>query len=621
MDVINQNTVVVYTSLELKNCLEGNNSYNYIYLGDDITLASGIIISSTKSIVTIDGTYNGIRHTYQDMKSTGYGDTISARSSNISKVTVKNIDVTGYNYYGIIYVPEDNSLKDVIIEYNNLKYFGPQITFHPTGLSRYIDCNITINTSYATGNEVAECNRIEIGGNTTILHESSCNSSFWFRGSTSQSFIILEDADVNMTSTNRELFYGTTNLELKIMTKAKFTLTTALGMGYGTYSTGNVLIDKDAFFQVTQTKRNGSYPTWYCNGNFVMNEGSIMIMINNYSGMTTSNYNIYFRTTLSSLTLNNPKKFVLYNTTANVISSDSTINFNLNYERINMWQVAATTDAGSLENLPNFSWYKDNGISIVSGTLTSTKTNITTNNYTEEELLELPALSNFLLTSMKVISIGVIPLKLNAVGDQTTVLKGYTEEGAFVKISYLTNSTIVEANESGYFELTLDESMPIGTEITYLANIKNSFIYQSKTITIVYVGEIVMSNAPNVIRFNLIPISTNPLLCSRLEEIKIDVVDSRIDSTDWKLYVSINHDLTSENELILPDSLVYIGDDDTVIPLSTTPTLVYSGSKNDGEIKTTIIQWETNKGILLQVNKPLQNMEEYTAEVYWNLEE
>ena len=127
--MINQNTVVVYTSLELKNCLEGNNSYNYIYFGDDITLASGIIISSTKSIVTIDGTYNGIRHTYQDMKSTGYGDTISARSSNISKVTVKNIDVTGYNYYGIIYVPEDNSLKNVIIEYNNLKYFGPQIPF------------------------------------------------------------------------------------------------------------------------------------------------------------------------------------------------------------------------------------------------------------------------------------------------------------------------------------------------------------------------------------------------------------------------------------------------------------------------------------------------------------
>lgn len=53
---------------------------------------------------------------------------------------------------------------------------------------------------------------------------------------------------------------------------------------------------------------------------------------------------------------------------------------------------------------------------------------------------------------------------------------------------------------------------------------------------------------------------------------------------------------------------IYFGDDDTVIPLSTTPTLVYSDSKNDGDIKTTIIQWKTNKGILLQVNKPLQNM-------------
>ena len=87
------------------------------------------------------------------MKSTSASDTISVRSSLIKNVVMKNINVVGSNYYGIIYVPEDNNLKDVVVEYNNLTYVGPQITFHPTGLSRYIDCNINIITSYATAND------------------------------------------------------------------------------------------------------------------------------------------------------------------------------------------------------------------------------------------------------------------------------------------------------------------------------------------------------------------------------------------------------------------------------------------------------------------------------------
>lgn len=60
MLVINKNTVVVYSSSELKACLENNNSYNYIYFGDNITLSSGIVISSSKENVYIDGTYNGL---------------------------------------------------------------------------------------------------------------------------------------------------------------------------------------------------------------------------------------------------------------------------------------------------------------------------------------------------------------------------------------------------------------------------------------------------------------------------------------------------------------------------------------------------------------------------------
>lgn len=89
------------------------------------------------------------------------------------------MNTTGNNYYGIIYVPESDSYKDIITEYNNITYNGTQISFHSTVLTRLINSNISINnTSLTNGGEVAECNKIEIGGNITITHNSKGNSAF-----------------------------------------------------------------------------------------------------------------------------------------------------------------------------------------------------------------------------------------------------------------------------------------------------------------------------------------------------------------------------------------------------------------------------------------------------------
>ena len=60
MNKINNNTVTVSTSDELKEALEQNNGYEYIYLESDITLKSGITINSKKSKVIINGTYQNI---------------------------------------------------------------------------------------------------------------------------------------------------------------------------------------------------------------------------------------------------------------------------------------------------------------------------------------------------------------------------------------------------------------------------------------------------------------------------------------------------------------------------------------------------------------------------------
>lgn len=265
MKVINESTVVVSTSSELKSAIEGNNGYVYFYFDNDIVLESGIKIPSSKINVTIDGTYDGVRHTFTDKRSLSASDTISV-SAVVLNVKACNMDVVGYNYYGLIYVPDSSSYKSVVVEYSNIIYNGPQMAFNPFGLTRFIDCDATISDGdLVVGNEVAECNRIEIGGISNIVHNSKSNSAFWFRNS-EPSLSILNGAVVHFTSVNRELFYGTNSLSFSILSNGYFSVTTHNGMAYGSFGTGNTNIAANGEFILKQTGTNGSYATWNSSG-------------------------------------------------------------------------------------------------------------------------------------------------------------------------------------------------------------------------------------------------------------------------------------------------------------------------------------------------------------------
>ena len=155
MTIINESTVVVTSSAELKEALEKDNGYTYIYFGEDITLTSGITVSKTKTKITIDGAYNDITHEYIDQKKLGTSDVININPET-QEVIVKNMKITGYNYYGVIYVPETEKYKNTTIEYRNITYVGPQISFNLIGLTRFINCIITIHENYAVGNDLIE---------------------------------------------------------------------------------------------------------------------------------------------------------------------------------------------------------------------------------------------------------------------------------------------------------------------------------------------------------------------------------------------------------------------------------------------------------------------------------
>ena len=303
------------------------------------------------------------------------------------------MNITGYNYYGVIYVSEGNSYKDVVTEYNNITYVGPQISFHPSGLTRFINSNITIQENYAAGNEVAECNKIEIGGNTTIIHKSTANSSFWFR-----------------------------------------------------------------------------------NSGFV---------------------------------LNNPYKVMLYNPKANIIYTNSTIPFEFNFSRINLFNTIVDKDSWiSDSTLPTYSWYKEKESSIINGTFTNSAITISSNNFTTEELNSLPSLDNFIFQNKRILTIGDFQIHMNALTDTDTSMTGITGKDASILITYNDITTIALADEN-----------------------------------------------------------------------------------------------------------------DNMITLSDSKTLVYTGTNNDGSVKITNVTFDNDKGILLKVTEPLMNNMEYESVISWSIEE
>ena len=100
----------------------------------------------------------------------------------------------------------------------------------------------------------------------------------------------------------------------------------------------------------------------------------------------------------------------------------------------------------------------------------------------------------------------------------------------------------------------------------------------------------------------------------------MSVVDSRAISSDWYLYAYIDAPLTTlDGKHTLPGSLVYIDSSNVLNTLSQVPTLIFSGTANDGTTKTTEISWNENDGILFKIIEPLYNGETYSSKINWIL--
>ncbi|NLL02220.1 MAG: hypothetical protein GX265_04295 [Mollicutes bacterium] len=629
MTIIDSETVVVFNFNELKTVLEGN-TYNYIYFGDNITLGStGINVNSSRSVLTIDGTYQNVRYTYEDYTSAAYTQTIliQGAASGIN-VTVKNIDIIGHNYYGVVCVYDSANFINVVVTYENINYTGPQLAFNPYSSLRIIDSEINIVTSTSSANEVAETRNVTLGGNVTINSTTTSTSIFWFRnvvGGVIPYFNVLPGANINITSTNMYLYYVSSAeyIDMTFGSNSTTSITTALGLSYyDTHYTRNVLIDSEAQLNIEQTTQWGTTATWIVRGEFKMNTGSSLKMISNYTG-STSNYCLQFTGTnpVPSLILNNPKSLIFYCNPANAIYASNSTNFTINISQYNRWtSVTSLFSAGDIYDIPTYSWYKlenTNNLT-VTGTFLNNNTIISTTNLTPGEQAELPALSNFLITGTRVLSFGRPSLSLNPISDTSLDMTGTTEPNADIKITYDGNDYYVQADNTGEFIYSYSPALPSGTKISFVSNVAGSFLYRFRTVEIIFNGDIYITEATDEITFDLNPFQFSPTLCNRANPLKVVIQDNRIVTSPWDLYATVNIPLINEKGSTLPDGLVFINDLGNMIALSDTPTLVYSSFGTPG---TTDVEWDDNEGILLQLNIiPIVANTTYRANINWIIE-
>ena len=618
IQIIDSNTVVVTTSDELKQVISEDNNYDYIYLGNDITATSGFVINGNKSKVIIDGTYNNTKYTYTNNLSLE-ADVIKVSTTN-KRIILKNMNIVSSHGYGVIYVPSHPNYSNVVVEYNNINFSGIELSCNYYGTTRIIDSLIDAKDMNSVSvQKVCDSNRIIIGGNTTITSSSNTNTVFFFNDVIPSFIKIVPNSNVNIT-TNKELMNGTNRLDLIVGHGAEFLLTTGNGFAITTtHGARNVLIEEMANFTFIE-KSHQRVPMWNVFGNFIVKEGASVSVINTYMTTPSDNYNIYFKGTNQKFILDNPKYVNIYTKNANVVYTNNPVDFVFSFSRINMWIYALDyTSACTLDDTPAFYWYKENTPAKITGVLNKDSTTVTSHNFTDTELGTLSDINSFSFQNKKVLTIGLLKINIHPITDSINSISGHTISYSDVKIEYDNKSLIAKADENGLFEVDIHSIIPDNT-IVKITSCLNSCFTERK-VTTPFMGELTLLKVTENIPFSMTPSSTNPIILPKKNKTVVTVVDSRVNSTNWKLYVNYTNPMIESNGKVLIDSLFFKKFNNEELLLKTNKKLIYESGDNGGNVNVSNVTFSVDKGLFLKPSKDLLEDEDYSTLIVWSVEE
>ena len=626
-------SVYVDTFTDLKTFLQAGSGYTNFttaYLTTDITIAvGGISIDPGRTDVTVDGTDpndHSIIHTITDAASAAAADCIGVRSvpSANMHIVFRNLTWIGRDYYGAFFTPDAAGYGIVTVTFEKVSYIGPQVVYHAYGTTRFIDCNIKTAASTSAVNEVGEVNIVEIGGTTIIEQVSTAYPVFYFRVASlaAPALTILPDSNVTVIA-GRDIVQGNYNYPaLTVGARAKFSVECkAAFIRVDPSVLSRALIDTDAVFTVRQT--GAATPNFSVAGALTVNENAVFDIRSSYNDAGRLLYFYPVAGFTAGLTLNKPAAFILYKQyDTNLINFAAATNINITTQQLNIWNISGAAGiAGTLSDVPTYSWRKADGSSlVVTGTATAAANTLTTN-LTAEELANLPAISNMRLFYARTLSAGNLPLSLAPVTDDGAPVTGTTAGGANLLVDYTNGTASGVADDLGGFSIDIPVTAQ-GTFITVTSNLPFlTSIAQTRSFT---PGTLELLYAPEWMYFVLAPIASTPVVLYGRQDSNwyITIEDSRAADAPWYLYATVDGPLVSEENPAhtVPGAIVYVDEEDVITPLSAEPVLVYTGNGNGGTPKNTDVSWDELKGILLRaVAVPYFNGEIYRANISWEL--
>ena len=617
IQIIENNTVVVMTSDELKQVLSEDNGYEYVYLGNDINATSGFVINSSKGKIVIDGTYNNTKYTYTNNLSSE--ETVIKVSTANKRIILKNMNIVSSHGYGVIYVPSHPNYSNVVVEYNNINFSGIELSQNYYGTTKIIDSVLEVkDTNNVSAQRACNSNRIIIDGNTTITSDSNTNTIFFFNDVIPSLVKIMPNSRVSIT-TNREFMNGTNRLDLIVGHGAEFLLTTGNGFAITTtHGARNVLIEEMANFTFIE-KSHQRVPMWNVFGDFKVSEGASISVINTYMTTPSDNYNIYFKGTNQKFILDNPKYVNIYTKNANVVYTNNPVDFSFSFSRLNMWIYALDyTSACTLDDTPAFYWYKENTPAKITGVLNKDSTTVTSHNFTDTELSSISDINSFSFQDKKILTIGMVKINVHPITNSIDTISGHTIPYANVKMEYNNKSLTAVSDENGFFEVNVDSAILDNTRVK-ITSCLNSCFTERNVIT-PFMGELTLLKATKNIPFSMIPSSTNPIILPKKNETVVTVVDSRVNSTNWKLYLNYINPMIDSTGKVLIDSLFFKKFNNEEALLNTNKKLIYESSDNGGVVGVSNVTFSTDKGLFLKPSKDLLEDEDYSTLIIWSIE-
>lgn len=606
------------TNDELKQVISEDNNYDYIYLGNDIIATEGFIINSNKSKLTIDGTYNGKKYTYTNNLSLEE-NAIKASTTN-KKIVLKNMNIVCSNGYGVIYVVSHPNYSNVLVEYNNVNFSGVELSQNYYGTTKIVDSIIEIkDVNSVPAQRACNSNRILIDGNTTISNTSTTNTIFFFNDVIPSLVKIMPNSRVNI-STPKEFMNGTNRLDLTIGHGAEFLLTTGNGFSITTtHGARNVLVEEMADFTFIENSHQ-RVPMWSVFGDFIVKEGASVSILNTYMTTPTDNYNIYFKGTNQKFILDNPRNVNIYTKNANIVYTNNPVNFIFKFTRINMWIYALDyTSACTLDDTPAFYWYKENSLAQISGVFNKDTTTVESHNFTDEQLNLLSDINNFSFQNKKILTMGLLKINVHPITSTSDSISGHTIPLANVKIEYEDKSIKALADENGLFEAKVDTVIPNNTVVKITSCLNGCFT--ERKVTTPFNGELTLFKVTQNIAFSMIPTSVNPIILPKQKENIVTVIDSRLNSTNWKLYINYTNPMMEVSGKVLIDSLIFKKFNNEEIDLKTNKKLIFESSDSGGNVNVSNVTFSIDKGLFLKPSKDLLEGEDYSTKIIWSVEE